>query len=243
MPNESAFNRRVITYKLDYKETRIKVLSDVNLKDKALDKLISIYGDVERQIEKDRFFQISYAPVKLGGNASHVVNEMVKASSKMNVGPMASVAGAVAEGLGKFLLKKGAKEVVVENGGDIFLKLRKGRTVGIHAGNSVWSNKIAFKVEPKETPLGICTSSATVGPSINLGEADAICVVAKSTALADAAATAIGNQVKGVYGIEKAVEFGKTVKGIKGFILIKGAKLAVYGKLPKLVKRKFNVER
>lgn len=243
MPNESAFNRRVIEYNLNYKESHLKILCDVDLKGKSMEKLLEVYREIEGYIKKDPFFQVSYTPIKVGENAPRVVLEMADASSKTGVGPMAAVAGAMAESIGRFLLDNGAREVVVENGGDIFLKIEKEKLVGIHAGSSQWSNRLALKVKPDETPAGICTSSATVGPSINLGEADAITVVAKSTPLADAAATAIGNQVKGERGIEKALEFGRKIKGIRGFIVIKGGKLAAWGKIPKLVKRKFKVER
>jgi len=233
----------VIEFKLDYKESHLKILCDIDLREKALEKLIELYREIEGQIKKDPLFQISYTPVKISGKSPEVVVKMAKATAKVRVGPMASVAGAIAEEIGEHLLKEGAREVVVENGGDIFLKLRKEKTVGIHAGNSKWSNKIAFKVKPEETPLGICTSSTTVGPSINLGEADAITVVSKSTALADAAATAIGNSVKGNRGIENAVEFGRKIKGIKGFLVIKDEKLAIHGNMPELIEKRFKVKR
>ena len=243
LPCESAFNRRVKSFTLDYKESHLKVFCDKKLKEKALEKTIELYGSLEKFIQKNPMFLISYTPVKVSKTAPRIVRYMAQASKKVGVGPMAAVAGALAEGVGTHLLKEGAGEVVVENGGDIFLKLKKERLVGVHAGSSVWSNKLAFKVKPKETPLGICTSSATVGPSINLGKADAITVVAKSAALADAAATAIGNKVKGEKGLEKAMEVGKKIKGVKGFLIIRGDKLAIAGRIPELVKKRFEVKR
>jgi len=243
MPYEGIFNRRVKEYKLDYKESHLKILCDIDCRGRALEKLIELYRQVEVQIKKDPLFQMSYTPVKAGEKSPNVVLKMAKAAEKASVGPMAAVAGAIAEELGLFILKEGAREVVVENGGDIFLKLKSEKIVGIHAGNSKWSNKLAFKVKPSETPVGICTSSATVGPSINLGEADAITVVSESAALADVAATAIGNRVKGRDGLKEAVEYGKTIRGVKGFIIIKGGELAAYGKVPELINSEFKVAR
>jgi ApbE superfamily uncharacterized protein (UPF0280 family) len=243
MPDEGACHRRVTSYHLDFKDSHLNVFCDLGLKEQALEKLITVYGDIERYIQKDPFFGISYTPVTVDMKAPKVVREMADAAAGIGVGPMAAVAGAVAEAVGRRLLELGAKEVVVENGGDIYLKLHKVRTVGIHAGGAQWSNKLALKVRPSETPLGICTSSATVGPSINLGEADAVTVVAPSTALSDAAATAVGNRVKGRNGLQNALSYSRKIPGILGVLVIKGGELAVWGKLPEIVGRDFTVKR
>ena len=243
MPNESTFNRRVIEYKLDHKESHLKILSDLDLKEETLEKLRDVYRQVEEQISREPLFQTSYSPIKVKNNTSGIISRMLDASIKADVGPMAAIAGTVAESIGKFLLDKGAREVIVENGGDIFVRIEEEKEVGVHAGNSPWSNRIVLKIKPGETPLGICTSSSTVGHSINLGEVDAVTVVARSTALADAAATAIGNHVKGKKGVEKAIQFGEKIGGINGFLIIKGETLAVWGKIPELVKKEFDVER
>lgn len=233
----------MIDYRLDCGESRLKVICDLDLREKALEKLIQVRGDIQAYISRDPFFRISYAPVKVKDNAPAIVLEMADASFKTDVGPMASVAGAIAECIGRFLLDNGARHVVVENGGDIFLAIAEAVTVGIHAGNSKWSGRIALNVRPEDTPIGVCTSSATVGHSISLGEADAVMVVAESTALADAAATAIGNRVKGKRGVERALSFGKRIKQIRGFLVIKGDRLAVCGSMPELLEKKFKVER
>lgn len=229
-------------YNLAYKETRLKILCNLDLRERALEKLIEVYRGIEETIERDPMFQVSYTPVKAAGESTKVVKEMAEAGEKAGVGPMAAVAGAVAEAVGRFLLENGADDVVIENGGDIFLKTAKERKVGIHAGPSRWSNRLALNVKPQETPLGICTSSASVGHSINLGDADAVTAVAKSAALADAAATAIANHVKG-RGVEKAVNFGKKIKSLDGFIIMRGDELAAWGKLPEITEAGFSVNR
>jgi ApbE superfamily uncharacterized protein (UPF0280 family) len=143
---------------------------------------------------------------------------------------MAAVAGAMAEWVSKDLLKL-SKEVIVENGGDIFLATSRERTVGIYAGDSPLSLKIGILVKPEETPLGICTSSGTVGPSLSFGRSDAVCILSKSSALADAAATSVGNVVKEKKDIELGLERGKEIEGILGILIIVGEKMGVWGNI------------
>jgi len=225
-----------VALKIAFKNANIRVLAgDVN-SDWLLSKLTILYNQVEDYISKDRFFQVSYEPVQVGVRAPQIVKDMVYAASISGVGPMACVAGAIAEHLGMEILAEGSGEVIVENGGDIFLKLSSEKIVGIHAGESAFSDKLAFKVKPDQTPLGIAASAGQVGPSVSLGEADAVVVVAKSTILADAAATAIANEVKGEDGVKKGLKKAGTIPGIQGVLIIKDDELATWGKLPEIVR-------
>ena len=103
------------------------------------------------------------------------------------------------------------------------------RVVGIYAGDSPLSGKIGLEIDTKDTSLGICTSSGTVGHSLSYGKADAVVVTALSTALADAAATAIGNKVKTAEDITEAIEFGGSISEIKGLVIIKDDAIGVRG--------------
>ena len=141
---------------------------------------------------------------------------------------MAAVAGAVAEMVGERLLQS-SSEVIVENGGDIFLKISKKRRIGIYAGGSSFTGKLAIEVEPGQTPLGICTSSGSVGPSLSLGLADAAVVLAPSAALADAAATAVGNRVRSADDIGAALEFGQSIRGVIATVIIAGDRMGARG--------------
>jgi ApbE superfamily uncharacterized protein (UPF0280 family) len=155
---------------------------------------------------------------------------MQEVSLKVGVGPFASVAGAMAEFVGRDLLKY-SKEVIVENGGDIFLKTLRKRRIGIFAGKSRLSNRLALEILPDETPLGVCTSSGTVGHSLSFGKADAVVVVSESTPLADASATAIGNLIKEKKDIPKEIEKAKKIEGLKGVVIIKDGKLGIWGNI------------
>jgi ApbE superfamily uncharacterized protein (UPF0280 family) len=170
-------------------------------------------------------------PFPVSADAPAIARSMEEAAEKVNVGPMAAVAGAFAEFVGKDLLKF-SSEIIVENGGDIFLKTAKSRLVGVYAGeNSPLTGKIALKIEPADTPLGICTSSGTVGHSLSFGKSDAVVVLAPSAALADAAATAIGNIVKVETDVEIALEFARAVSGLVGVAVIINDKMGVWGKV------------
>jgi len=155
---------------------------------------------------------------------------MAAASEKTGVGPMAAVAGAIAEHVGKDLLSY-TDEVVVENGGDLFIRTDSPVTVGIFAGRSPFSMRIGLRVDPKGKPVSICTSSGTIGHSLSLGKADAVCVVSESCSLADAAATSIGNHVVSKTDIQKAIEFGQNIHGVTGLVIIMGDKIGLYGKV------------
>lgn len=142
---------------------------------------------------------------------------------------MAAVAGAVATFVGHGLLKC-VKEVIVENGGDIFIKSYKPRIIGIFAGDSPLSERVGIKLQAS-FGQGICTSSGTVGPSLSFGYADAAVVVSKSAALADAAATALGNRIQTEKDFAPALAFVSKIRGVEGAVIIKGNKLGAIGKI------------
>ena len=148
---------------------------------------------------------------------------------------MAAVAGAIAEFVCKGLIDEGCKEIIVENGGDIFLQRSSSSTIAVFAGESPLSNRVGLKLEPGEMPAGICTSSGTIGHSLSLGIADSVTVLADSAVLADAAATRIGNEV-GDYkeprqGVSRALETAEKIKGIRGVLVICGELLGASGKI------------
>ncbi|MBL7091918.1 MAG: UPF0280 family protein [Candidatus Omnitrophica bacterium] len=188
---------------------------------------------IQDYIRKNPEFGTSLAPYSIKDRAPDIVREMAKACSCAGVGPMAAVAGAVAEYVGKDLLRY-SSEVIVENGGDIFMRTNRIRKVGIFAGKSAYTAKLALEIAP-EGILGICTSSATVGPSLSFGKADAAVVISNSAILADAWATRLGNMVKTADDIEKTLNFVKDKPEIKGTVIIVGDKIGVWGDI-KIVK-------
>lgn len=185
---------------------------------------------LERYLADRPQIQTSLEPYLLEADAPLILRKMARAGNQVGVGPMAAVAGAIAEAVGLFLLDY-ANEVIVENGGDIFICVKEPVNIGIHAGNSPLSGKLALRVEPARTPLGVCTSSATVGPSLSLGGADAAVVISSSTSLADAAATALGNMVKSPDDFQAALDYIRDIDSISGALLIYGDKIAAWGEV------------
>jgi len=226
----------MIKFNLEHKNSLIEIICDRDLKERAQQELERLYNELERYVQEEPFFLSSYEPLKARENSPEIARIMASASENAGVGPMAAVAGTFSELLGRCLLKEGANEGIVENGGDIFLKLKKERLIGIYSGQSEFSSRIALRVKPESTPLGVCTSSGSVGHSVSLGKADSVTVVAESCPLADAAATAIANQVKGPGGIQKGIEVAGKIKGIQGALIIKGTELGTWGILPEIVR-------
>lgn len=186
--------------------------------------------DIENYIKHDPGFKTAFAPYDILQGSPLIVQDMTSSSTKANVGPMASVAGAIAEYTGKDLLEY-SKEVIVENGGDIFLATEKKRKIGIYTTNPKFSDKVAIEISPENTPIGICTSSGTLGHSVSLGTADAVVAVSYSTSLADACATAIGNIIKTPSDIDEGIDFARRVEGMSGVIIIKDDQLGVWGNI------------
>jgi ApbE superfamily uncharacterized protein (UPF0280 family) len=223
-------DKDLVSFQVAVRETDLLIRARSVLKAEALAAVQRCRTDLENYIKSHPVFLTALKPLAVEDDAPAIVKDMAEAARKVGVGPMAAVAGAIAELVGKELLPL-SDEVIVENGGDIFLKISKERRIGIFAGKSVLTQKIAFVVQPEETPLGVCTSSGTVGHSLSFGRADAVVVFSPSTSLADASATAICNRVQTASDIPEAIEFAQSVKGLNGVAVIKGDKIGLWGQI------------
>ncbi|MBL0716069.1 MAG: UPF0280 family protein [Desulfosarcina sp.] len=141
---------------------------------------------------------------------------------------MAAVAGALADNVGRVLLDF-SEEVIVENGGDIFIAVKNPVTVGIDAGRSPLSGQVGLRLKASDTPLAVCTSSGTVGHSLSCGRADAVCIVARQGALADAAATAVANRIAGPEDLAAGIDFARSIAGLIGVLAICRDQMGVWG--------------
>jgi len=211
----------LIAQEVIVKETDLFIFADKDVKDIANNIVKKYRREIENYIKKRPIFQTSLEPIPQDLSAPIIIKEMIRTTSLAGVGPMAAVAGAIAEFVGNELLQY-SKQVIIENGGDIFIKSDAKRTVAIFAGDSPLSNKLFIKIKPEDTPVGICTSSGTVGHSLSFGNLDACVIISKSTSLADAAATATCNRVKEKKDIAPALKFAMSIQGIKGVVAILG---------------------
>lgn len=222
--------KHLTTFSVAVKETDLWIKAQSVLSKEAKEAILKYRVQIEKYIEFYPAFKNSLTPLPYDPFAPKIVRQMLQAAQKTGVGPMAAVAGALAQAVGEELLKY-SDEVIVENGGDIYLKINSSVDVGIFAGNSPLSGRIGIKLSPRSTPLAVCTSSGKVGHSFSQGQADAVTVITKDAALADAAATAIGNLVKSKEDIPGAIKFGQELKDIEGLVIILGKHLAVWGQV------------
>ncbi|MFA5345028.1 MAG: UPF0280 family protein [Candidatus Omnitrophota bacterium] len=214
------------------KETDLQIFTNKPVDPRFVEEKIRNYRwEIENYINKDHRFLTALKPIPVELGAALIVKDMAEQSKRANTGPMSTVAGAIAGVLGKDLLKAGYKEVIVENGGDIFLKSRKVRKVGVYVGRSKMWNKLQLEIKPKDTPLGICTSSGTLGHSLSFGCADSVVIISKSVSLADSVATATANRINSKEDLQRALDFARSIKGVLGVVIILKNNLITWGKV------------
>jgi uncharacterized protein len=229
----SAEQGDLVSSLVQIKETDLHIQADRDVTKRASELVLQYRLQIEEYIVRHPDFYATLVPMPLDNLAPPVVRDMLEAAEAAGVGPMAAVAGSIAAFVGKKLVEEGVAEIIVENGGDIYLHRQKDCTIAIFAGQSVLSNKVGVLISAAQMPCGICTSSGTVGHSLSLGKADSVTVVAGSAGLADAVATCIGNEVGGVNGgkagINSALEKAKEIAGISGVVVICGDVLGAVG--------------
>lgn len=210
------------------KETDLWVCADKNLEKETRDLIFDCRHQLESYIKSHPEFPNSLVPLMGDPYAPPIVKEMIRATGKVDVGPMASVAGAIAQYVAMGLLNL-TDQVIVENGGDIFLKADRPLTVSVFAGASPLSGRFGLLVPVSQMPLGVCSSSATVGHSLSRGITDVVCALSSSAALADGAATALGNKVKKKRDLEDVAIWADQIEGVLGGIAIVGDTMATWG--------------
>ncbi len=212
------------------RETDLHILAPVDVAAGAENLVWQYRNQLDNYISKNPSFLYSLVPLPQDAIAPPIIREMMLASETAGVGPMAAVAGVISEFVGRELVSSlNFSEIMVENGGDIFLQRRTDCTIAIFAGPSPLSNKVGIRIPAMKMPLGICTSSATVGHSLSMGQADAVTVLSASTALADATATRLGNEVKKDHSLNDVLELAGQIPGILGVVIIRGEEIGAWG--------------
>jgi len=191
---------------------------------------------LEEYIRRQPEFRSALVPVRLLEDAPDIARRMDAASRATGVGPMAAVAGAMAEACARSALAAGAFEAIVENGGDLYASSPEPVVIGIYARDSKVSGRLAFEVPPEMMPLSLCSSSSTMGHSLSFGDCDLATIAARDGALADAAATLACNSVRSAADFDGVLTTVSRVEGVLGVLLVKGDELAISGELPPIVK-------
>lgn len=192
--------------------------------------LVDLRRAMDAYLLMDPQYKAALQPYDAGLEAPDILKEMSRVSHKTGIGPMSAVAGAVALKVAEFLKSKyGVKEVIVENGGDIYADATADMDIAVFAGQSPLSEKVGLHIPSSAFPCGICTSSGTVGPSLSLGKADAMLIVCRDVLLADSYATAMANRIKTVNDLQPVIEQIQNNPEILGALAVKDDKLAVTG--------------
>lgn len=218
------------TYEVLYKETSLLVKTEKDFSKKILRYIIEVRKPIENYIKTHPEFKTSLKPILPNSSMPQIVKKMCETTLRLNIGPMASIAGTVSEYVGKKLLNF-TKNVIIENGGDIFCNLLRPIKVGIYSGtNSIFSNKLAILVKLTNQNLGICTSSGTLGHSLSFGKSDAVVIISSSAMFSDALATATGNLVKTEKDLELATGYAKSFPESICVCIIKNKTISFWAK-------------
>ena len=220
--------RGMTSFRVTVKETDLWISADRDLKKETTDLVLECRAQLESYINIHPEFATSLTPGRQDPYAPSMIREMIDATRGLGVGPMASVAGAIAQYVGRGLMRI-TDQIIVENGGDIFLTARRPVTVSIFAGDSLLSEKFGLLISERQMPSGVCSSSARVGHSLSMGIADVVCLLSPSAALADGAATALGNRITAKKDIEKVAGWADEMEGITGGVVIVEDSMATWG--------------
>lgn len=232
---ERSYRRRVhpgnlVPFRVAVQQTDLWVAAARDLSAAVRDLVLGARHQLETYIERQPAFRTALTPLPPDPMAPPLVKAMLRAGAAAGVGPMAAVAGAIAQHVGEALLYQ-SPEVIVENGGDIFLKLARPGRISILAGDSPLSERLGLLVPVEDMPLGIGASSARIGHSLSLGAADLACVMARSAARADAAATALGNRIRGPQDLARIQDWLEGCGELMGGFVILGGNLAAWGRV------------
>ena len=220
----------LVCFEVKLKETDLFCCASQDVREVIENRVIHYRHQLEEYIKLRPDFLHSLVPVNADPLAPKIARQMIVASGAVGVGPMACVAGAVAEFVGNDI-EPLCEEYIIENGGDIQLRTKRERLVLVYAKDSPFSNRLGIRLKARDEAYGVCTSSSTVGPSLSFGKADAVCIVASSALFADGLATRVGNMVTKPDDIHEALEAGKAYREVIGILIILGDKLGVWGDL------------
>jgi len=226
---------RFSSFEVNYRETDLWIGIDPDsfkseMKEIALKKIESLRTKFDEYIKSEPFFQKSLKPFQPGENAPAEAKEMAAAAEKAGIGPMSAVAGLFAREVGSEIIQNfSVNEMVIENGGDIYVLLKDELLLSVFAGSSPLSGRIGVVIPSGLGEFGICTSAGTVGPSLSFGKADAVVVICKDVLLADAFATAFGNKVKSPNDVEKVIKQSEKYPEIISMLIICEDKIGIRG--------------
>lgn len=218
----------LVCFEVAIKETDLQICAQSDLTDLAEDLVVRARWDLEEFIRFHPYFEESFVPIDVY-DAPPIVERMAEAAHVANVGPMAAVAGAVAEYVARGLAEE-SPEVIVENGGDLYIMGKQERTIALYAGSDAVQH-VGLRIPGGLLPVSVCTSSGRIGHSVSLGDSDAVTVLGRNAALADAMATALANRVRTPEDVQDALDLGRSVMGVLGVLVTVDGHLGAWGNI------------
>jgi uncharacterized protein len=223
--------------KFTHKESQCNIISDQqNAIEAAKESIKRNYTELEEYIKSNSKFNYTLKPIPTPEKPL-VVKLMAQAAQKADVGPMAAVAGVIADLAVEDMIKSGCKVAVVEDGGEISAQSNVPVDVAVGIGDEPLSKRFGFRLT--EFPIGLATSSGRFSHALSFGDAEAATVFCKDAGLADAAATAVGNAVKGEdaqAGIKAGIKKGFSIEGVEGVMIIYKGQVGTAGRIPQIIK-------
>jgi len=235
MPVDHSQMSQKRTYKtFTYKEAVFRICCDAF--DAVTEEIVNQRQILEDYIKRHPEFQHSLIPIELLQGAPESAQRMARAADITGTGPMAAVAGTMAQLAARAGLGAGASEAIIENGGDIYVQAVQPVIIGLLTGSGGIADRLAFSLQASDTPLSICSSSGKMGHSMSMGNCDLAAVTSKDASLADAAATLAANLVKQAADVDPALKRIQGLQGVIGVLIVKDDRIGLAGNLPQLVK-------
>ena len=219
----------LVCFEVVIAETDLQICANRDLSDLAEDLVVRSRWDIESYLVTHPRFAESYVPVQVETDAPAIIQQMARGAWRANVGPMAAVAGVIAEFVARGLAAE-SPDVIVENGGDIYLMGEQDRIIALWAGRT-GADRIGLRVPASMQPVAVCTSSGKVGHSVSFGLADSVTTLAHDAALADAVATGLANRVHGPDDIPKAIEAARNLPGVLGVLATVEGHMGAWGRV------------
>ncbi|UCE81287.1 MAG: UPF0280 family protein [Methanobacteriota archaeon] len=227
------------TTRFEIGDTAVTIAADAIHVPHAVDAILNARAEIERKISKDPFFLTTFEPYECARTDGEAVRRMCEASRAAGVGPMAAVAGAIAQAGLEAMAANGCGHGWVDNGGDIALVLEKPAIIEIYSEPGA-SEAAALEMEPEGEIVGVCSSSGRLGHSISLGESNVSVAIGDSAVLADAVATAIGNGIRREEDLETCHEPFRHLRGLRGGLVMFDDSVSMWGRVPRIVEVEHN---
>ncbi|MBM9536798.1 UPF0280 family protein [Desulfobulbus alkaliphilus] len=217
-----------------WKDTNLRIASEAF--DLVTNAVVAERRKLEHYIARHPEFRTALVPVVLLDDAPEVAHRMAAAADRTGLGPMASVAGTLAQAGAEAAMAAGCREAIVENGGDMYVHSDATVTIALYAGDNSIGTRLAFRISPRDLPLALCSSSARMGHSLSFGRCDLATVTAREGALADSAVTLACNLIRSEHDLAPVLDDVGSIPGVIGIFAVHSGKIGMWGHLPDLVR-------